>query len=181
MSAPSVGLESIYRNSLQDVKRFLDGRHGEHYKIFNLRSEKSYKADMFDHAPVVNYPFDDHQSPPFDLMLKFCQDASAWIQLGNIIVVHCKAGKGRTGTMIASLLLYLGETHTADEAMHMYAAKRTKDGKEHPVCHFWLHAGFLSDQRSIRLKKEEIDKAFTDVECTEFDKGFAIDVDFVTL
>ncbi|KAI8365899.1 protein-tyrosine phosphatase-like protein [Radiomyces spectabilis] len=130
MSFPSDGLEGFYRNAFRDVKRFLDNRHGGHYKVFNLRSEKLYDGKRFE-APVSAYPFPDHQPPPFELLLQFCQEAAAWFaqDRANVIVVHCKAGKGRTGTMIACLLLYLGEARNANAAIAFYGAKRTSDGK----------------------------------------------------
>ncbi|KAI9018694.1 protein-tyrosine phosphatase-like protein [Phycomyces nitens] len=130
MGFPSEGFESLFRNSLGDVKRFLDSRHLGHYKVFNLRSEKLYNGTKFD-APVANFPFDDHQSPPFDMLLEFCTEASAWLEKDpeNVVVVHCKAGKGRTGTMISALLLYLGEAKNAAQAIKHYGTKRTLNGK----------------------------------------------------
>jgi protein-tyrosine phosphatase len=40
---------------------------------------------------------------------EFVGDAYAWLTAHpeNVVAVHCKAGKGRTGTMICCLLLFL--------------------------------------------------------------------------
>jgi hypothetical protein len=40
---------------------------------------------------------------------QFCADAAAWLAAHphNVVAVHCKAGKGRTGIMICCLMLYL--------------------------------------------------------------------------
>jgi protein tyrosine/serine phosphatase len=48
---------------------------------------------------------------------QFCEDAAAWLagHAHNVVVVHCKAGKGRTGIMICCLLLYL-HIHAPDLA-----------------------------------------------------------------
>lgn len=58
---------------------------------------------------VASFPFDDHNCPPIQLIVLFCQSAYSWLKedIENVVVVHCKAGMARTGLMISSLLLYL--------------------------------------------------------------------------
>ena len=61
----------------------------------------------------------------------FCRDAAAWLGRDprNVIAVHCKAGKGRTGVMIAAYLLHARVAASADDALALVAAARTTDGK----------------------------------------------------
>jgi len=45
----------------------------------------------------------------------------------NVAVVHCLAGKGRTGTIIGGFLMYSGLFNDADEALNFFAYKRSKN------------------------------------------------------
>jgi len=130
MGFPSDKLEGVYRNPASEVIRFLEERHKDHYKVYNLCSERSYDHSKF-HGRVEIFPFDDHNSPPFDLIEQFCKNVKFWMDAHeeNIAVVHCKAGKGRTGLMICSYLLYAKEWKTAQEAMSFYGMARTKNLK----------------------------------------------------
>ena len=40
------------------------------------------------------YGFDDHNAPPFALILPYCVDTDKWLSNEeNVAIVHCKAGK----------------------------------------------------------------------------------------
>ena len=60
-------------------------------------SERSYEKTKF-HGPVVDYPFDDHQPPMFEMIGQFCNDVQDWLKQdpNHVAVIHCKAGKVMT-------------------------------------------------------------------------------------
>ena len=129
MGFPSTAIEGLYRNNMDDVKRFFNTRHKNCYKVYNLCGERTYPKDTF--YKQSYYPFPDHEAPPLNLLLPFCQDAKAFLEENekNIVAVHCKAGKGRTGTFICCLMIYLNIFKTADEALAYYGIMRVGDGR----------------------------------------------------
>jgi phosphatidylinositol-3,4,5-trisphosphate 3-phosphatase/dual-specificity protein phosphatase PTEN len=129
MGFPSNSIEKIYRNGEKEVLRFFEKRHNNNYKVYNLCSERQYPADTF--QKQAYFPFDDHEAPPFSLMLPFCEDMHLWLTENekNISAVHCKAGKGRTGTMICCYLLYSNVFTTAEECLKYYGIMRTENKK----------------------------------------------------
>jgi phosphatidylinositol-3,4,5-trisphosphate 3-phosphatase/dual-specificity protein phosphatase PTEN len=120
----------MYRNNMVDVQRFFNKKHNNKYKVYNLCSEKAYESAYFD-GRVERFPFDDHNAPPFEIITPFCRSVDEWLcsHQDNIIVVHCKAGKGRTGVMICCYLVYTGECQTAQESLDFYAQSRTYDAE----------------------------------------------------
>jgi len=130
MGFPSESVEGVYRNPFKEVFRFLETYHKDHYRVYNLCSERGYDVAKF-HNRVGCFPFDDHNAPPLELIFAFCKDVKEWLDSHekNVAVIHCKAGKGRTGLMICSYMLYSGEWKTADEALNFYAAMRTYNQK----------------------------------------------------
>ncbi|EAZ20239.1 hypothetical protein OsJ_35839 [Oryza sativa Japonica Group] len=93
--------EGFYRNHMEEVIRFFEMHHKGKYKVYNLCSERLYDASLFEGKEDIE----------------------------NVVVVHCKAGKARTGLMISSLLLYLKFFPTAEESIEYYNQKRCVDGK----------------------------------------------------
>jgi phosphatidylinositol-3,4,5-trisphosphate 3-phosphatase/dual-specificity protein phosphatase PTEN len=130
MGFPSEGSEGLYRNPIGDVVRLFDTKHEGKYKLYNLCSERSYNAAIF-HGRVGMYPFDDHNCPEFKLIYEFCKDADEWLAKdeGNVIAVHCKAGKGRTGLMISCFLLYSNVCGNPRDALEFFGNQRTSNGK----------------------------------------------------
>ncbi|CAK94804.1 unnamed protein product (macronuclear) [Paramecium tetraurelia] len=126
MGYPADNFESLYRNSLEEVQRFLNTRHPEKYKVINLCSERQYRHDLF--YKVVEFPFEDHQPPPFQIILPFCLTVSKWLKKQDrVVAVHCKAGKGRTGTMISCYLLFSKQYDSSKDALKYYAMIRTQN------------------------------------------------------
>jgi len=111
----------LYRNPLDDVVRFFKARHESQFRIYNACPELPYPMAPFEAIGgfIVQLQVLDHTPPTMNQFVRFLTDARQWRNEDeqNIIVVHCKGGKGRTGSLCAAWLLYSRETDTAEEAL----------------------------------------------------------------
>ena len=128
MSFPAQGFEKLYRNSGDTVAKFLNETHPNDYRIFNLSGMKFDYTKFGDN--VAEYPWLDHHSPPIDLLFKACADMHEWLSrsASHVTVINCRAGKGRTGTLICCYMIFCGRFSDPEEAMKYYRIKRFVKG-----------------------------------------------------
>ncbi|CDS01429.1 hypothetical protein [Sporisorium scitamineum] len=147
MGFPASGVASLYRNKRSDVRRFLDKRHDDLYRVYNFCpvTENSYDADEF-YARVSRFPFPDHHVPPLSLIPLFVADITEYLESDPdaTAVIHCKAGKGRSGTMTCCYLVSLPYLPTAPTSIKNYSGMQrpsnavtpptlaTNDGQNQP-------------------------------------------------
>lgn len=126
MSFPSSGKQSFYRNPITEVARFLDTKHEGHYKVYNLCSEKGYDPKFF-HYKVERVFIDDHNVPALEDMLKYTTSVRDWMSADsrNVIAIHCKGGKGRTGTMVCTWLIDSDQFENAQDSLNYFGERRT--------------------------------------------------------
>ncbi|XP_034463022.1 phosphatidylinositol 3,4,5-trisphosphate 3-phosphatase TPTE2-like isoform X3 [Hippoglossus hippoglossus] len=126
MSFPSSGKQSFYRNPIGEVARFLDAKHEDHYKVYNLCSEKGYDPQFF-HYKVERVFIDDHNVPSLEDMLKYTANVREWMSDDpkNIIAIHCKGGKGRTGTLVCTWLIDSDQFENAQDSLEYFGERRT--------------------------------------------------------
>lgn len=126
MGLPSTRIEAVYRNPIDEVARFFNTMHKDHYLIINLCSERTYPTEKF-HGRVVRFPFDDHGPAPLSTYLQLCVYVDEFLKQDkeNVVAIHCKGGKGRTGSMVAAWLLYSKPDMYADQALKLFATYRT--------------------------------------------------------
>ncbi len=133
MGYPSTGVEKMLRNSIEDVVKFFHYYHNDNVKIYNLCIEKEriYEKNLFNKSMVGLFPAKDHNPCPIKLILEFCVDMCLYLikNPDGIAAVHCKAGKGRTGVMICSYLIFSGLCKNSVDAIEHYGRSRTYNNK----------------------------------------------------
>jgi len=129
MGFPSSGIEQLWRNSIKEVCSMLNKYHEDHFTIWNLSGRK-YSYEKFNQK-VLDYGFPDHHSPPLELLFKIVLSMHSYLtaDVANVSVVHCMGGKGRTGTVIACYLLYIGMFSDPIDALRFFAEKRSSISK----------------------------------------------------
>lgn len=148
--------EKVYRNDVEDVLRLLNSRHQPGcYKVYNLCLEKNYAGTRFENYEY--FPFKDHNPPPIRLISDFCRDMQQFLseRPEHVAAVHCKAGKGRTGTMICCYLLHVGMFKSAAEVLQFYGRKRTKDGNGVTIPSQRRYVGYYARLLNENLKYEQ--------------------------
>ena len=135
MGFPATGLEAWYRNPYEQVKDYLDLNHGASYRVYNLCAEAQHRYDpasRFD-GRVREFPFWDHKPCNLSLIPDFIADADAYLaeDAKNVVAIHCKAGKGRTGLLGCCLMMAAEPRLVGDAATAVkeYGDIRTKNGK----------------------------------------------------
>jgi phosphatidylinositol-3,4,5-trisphosphate 3-phosphatase/dual-specificity protein phosphatase PTEN len=129
-SGPSGTYPQIaYRNPLKDLVAFLDSKHSEEWAIWEFRAEGTGYPDEEVYNRIRHYPWPDHHPPPFALVPLIMASMRDWLHAkeNRVAVVHCKAGKGRSGTVTCSYLIS-EEGWTAADAMQRFTERRMRPG-----------------------------------------------------
>ncbi|KAL4801494.1 protein-tyrosine phosphatase-like protein [Aspergillus unguis] len=148
-SGPSTNYPKIaYRTPLKQLVNFLDDKHGEDWCIWEFRAEGTGYPDSEVYGRIHHFPFPDHHPPPFALIPKVMASMRNWLQRldgsdedskgqqkgkegkenrQRIAVVHCKAGKGRSGSMACSYLISQ-EGWKMEDALQRFTERRMRVG-----------------------------------------------------
>jgi len=132
MSFPSKGTKALYRNKIDNVAKFFEDKYSDEknidYMLYNLCSEMEYDHRKF-HGHVRRFKIDDHNVPTIEQMFELVDDVQQWLHGGDgrerVVALHCKGGKGRTGTMICAILINKGLFKGAADTLQYFGQRRT--------------------------------------------------------
>jgi protein-tyrosine phosphatase len=112
-------------NDINVVAAYLRKKHLGKFMIWNI-SEESYDYTKFNDQ-VLEYKFPGHPAPPLGLLFKICTSIESWLDAddNNIAIIHCLTGKGRTATLMACVLTWIGEFDSPMQALQYVAQRRS--------------------------------------------------------
>ncbi|KAM7407820.1 hypothetical protein PAMA_003536 [Pampus argenteus] len=133
VSFPSSVEEQSYAANLQEVASMLRSKHGHNYLLFNL-SEKRYDINQLN-PKVLDFGWPDHHAPALDKICSICKAMDTWLSADshNVVVIHNKGNRGRTGVVVAAYMHYSNISASADQALDRFAMKRFYEDKVLPV------------------------------------------------
>ncbi|XP_036396908.1 tensin-like isoform X3 [Megalops cyprinoides] len=133
VSFPGSAEEQSYSTNLKEVATMLRSKHADHYLLFNL-SEKRYDISKLN-PRVLDFGWPDHHAPALDKICSICKAMDTWLNADsrNVVVLHNKGNRGRTGVVVAAYMHYSNISASADQALDRFAMKRFYEDKVLPV------------------------------------------------
>lgn len=119
--------QRAYRNPLNQLVKFLDKNHADKWAIWEFRAEGTGYPDAEVYGRVWHFPWPDHHPPPFALVPRIVASMRNWLKedKDRVVVVHCKAGKGRSGTASCSYLI-AEEGWKVEDALKRFTERRMR-------------------------------------------------------
>lgn len=124
MGYPSQGAAALVRNDIRVIRTFLRSRHGDKFMVFNLTTD-IYESQNLDGKVEHRFGFPDHHAPTLFGLLELVAAMASFLDQdpANVAVVHCLAGRGRTGTAVCSYLVS-HMMYDAETALTVFSAAR---------------------------------------------------------
>ena len=129
MSFPAEGLESAYRNHMEDVRGMMEVQHSGHYAVYNV-SERLYPASKFPSGQLVAAGWPAGTTPGLAATLELARAMLDFLSrdLRNVVVVHCLDGRASTAYTVCALLLYSGLAPSTEAALAVFTGRRCDPG-----------------------------------------------------
>ncbi|XP_047202234.1 tensin-2-like isoform X2 [Girardinichthys multiradiatus] len=121
--------EHRYRRNLQEVASMLKSKHQDNFLLLNL-SEKRHDITRLN-PKVQDYGWPDLHAPPLDRICAICKAMEMWLTSDphNVVVLHCKGNKGKTGVIVAAYMHYSKISAGADQALTTLAMRKFCEDK----------------------------------------------------
>jgi atypical dual specificity phosphatase len=96
-------------SSFSEPQRDLEDLKGMGFSVLVTLTERPLPFDMVIRCGLAPFhiPVEDFEAPTIDQAEEFCRIVDRMKAEGKKVAVHCLAGLGRTGTMLAAYLIHL--------------------------------------------------------------------------
>ncbi|XP_027866673.1 tensin isoform X2 [Xiphophorus couchianus] len=133
LSFPAAADERSYANNLKEVATMLRSKHGEHYLVLNLGEQRNDLTKL--NHKVLEFGWPDHHAPALDKICSMCKAMDTWLSgdQRNVVLLHNKGNRGRTGVVVAAYMHYSNISASADQALDRFAMRRFYEDKALPV------------------------------------------------
>ncbi|XP_051760696.1 tensin-1 isoform X5 [Ctenopharyngodon idella] len=130
---PSNVEEPSYSANIKEVATMLRSKHGDNYLLFNLSEKRNDISSL--NSKVLDFGWPDHHAPALDKICSICKAMDTWMNTDshNVVVLHNKGNRGRTGVVVAAYMHYSNISASADQALDRFAMKRFYEDKVLPV------------------------------------------------
>ncbi|KAK3557070.1 hypothetical protein QTP70_024455 [Hemibagrus guttatus] len=121
--------EQRYRRNLKEVAAMLKSKHQEKFMVINL-SEKRHDISRLN-PKVEEFGWPDLHAPPLDKICTVCKTMEGWLNSDprNVVVLHCKGNRGKTGVIIAAYMHFSKISAGADHALTTIAMRKFCEDK----------------------------------------------------
>eukprot|EP00727_Mastigamoeba_balamuthi_P007032 m51a1_g295 putative phosphatidylinositol- -trisphosphate 3- (310) ;mRNA; f:356248-357541 len=133
MACPTPGGPTVAwrSNDAAALAAALAARHGPACAVYDLTLDSAYAGALWA-GPVRRRGFSDHTAPPLALLVALVDEIRGFLDedAARVVAVHCRAGKGRTGAVVAACLVGCGLCATAAEALELFRRRRSPEAKK---------------------------------------------------
>ena len=133
--------------TISEVARFFERFHPDAYAIVNVCPELPYSSYPFRTGSVCRYAVQEHAPLLLADTVHFLEfDRESMSSSQNVLAIHCRGGKGRTGSFCCACLTYVRE---AEDARNHFALRRT-------------------DTDRVRIRKSQGAEMVSQVRCLDY-------------
>ncbi|XP_032241526.2 cyclin-G-associated kinase isoform X2 [Nematostella vectensis] len=130
MSFPAEGIESTYKNNIDDVREFLEAKHYEQYFVVNV-SPRNYRADKLS-TRVLHQCWPVNRLPPLESIISLCRKIFVWLKKDSsrVIVIHCMDGRVASGVLVSAFFVFCKLFKNPNGAADMFSIRRCGIGQK---------------------------------------------------
>uniref|UniRef100_A0A3P9J2H2 Tensin-2 n=1 Tax=Oryzias latipes TaxID=8090 RepID=A0A3P9J2H2_ORYLA len=121
--------EQRYQRNLKEVASMLKSKHQDNFLLLNL-SENRHDITRLN-PKVQDHGWPDLHAPPLERICAICKAMETWLTSDpqNVVVLHCKGHRGKTGVIVAAYMHYSKISAGADQALTTLAMRKFCEDK----------------------------------------------------